>query len=217
MLSILRQNIPRTKTSHLNPVTYEDGRASQHFHDAMHQYLVTHTIPATTAEHGRSFVNPPPHFHMYQTEDFEIISGIGRFFLDGKTTIAKPGDKVHIPMMGFHCFENASETGEDLVVSVRLDEQDFKNEERFFRNFFGYFDDLRQTGQQPSFFQLCLFLYTIRCPVVMPGADQKSNYIGRQISWLVMVIAGLVIGEWLLGYKKSYPEYFSDSEQKKGQ
>lgn len=215
MLSVLRQNTPRTTSAHLNPVKYEGGRSSQQFHNSSHRYMVTHVFPATTAEHGRSIFNPPPHYHGYQTEDFEVMSGVACFYINGSTTVAKKGDKVHIPMRAYHRFENVSKDGEDLVVSFRLDEQDFATEESFFRNFFGYIDDALRIGQQPSFFQLCLFLHTMRAPVILPGLGQKSTFIGRQVSWYVMLFAGIVIGEWLLGYKRTYPEYYSNSEQKK--
>lgn len=210
MLSFLRQNTPRTNTAHLNPIKYEGGRAQQHFHDTASQYMVTDIMPATTSKHGRSFFNPPLHFHAHQTEDFEVVSGIGRWYLDGRTVLAEKAGKVHIPQGVFHRFENASETGEDLVVSFRLDEQDFMAEERFFRNFFGYIDDCFKTGKSPSFLQLCLFLYTIRTPVVLPGLGQKSTWLGRQLSWAAMLLFGVVIGQGLLGYKSSYPEYYRE-------
>lgn len=215
MLSILRQQTPRTTTAHLNPIKYDGGRASQHFHDTSHQYMVTDIMPATTPQHGRSFFNPPLHFHIYQTEDFEIISGIAHFCVDDTKIVAKAGDKVHIPMAAFHRFANASEDGEDLIVTFRLDKQDFDVEERFFRNFFGYFDDAVKAGQEPSFFQLCLFLYTLRAPIVLPGLGQRSTFVGRQLSWFVMVFAGVVVGEWLLGYKRSYEEYYQSTKEEK--
>lgn len=210
MLSFLRQNTPRTFTAHLNPIKYENGRAQQHFHDTASQYMVTDIMPATTLEHGRSFFNPPLHFHLYQTEDFEVISGVGRWYLDGNATLAGKGNKIHIPKAAFHRFENASETGEDLVVSFRLDDQDFVAEERFFRNFFGYIDDCSKHGHDPSFFQICLFLYTINAPFVLPGLGQRSTWIGRQVSWVAMVLFGLAIGQGLLGYRQSYAEYYQD-------
>lgn len=210
MLSILRQNTPRTNAAHINPIRYEGGRAQQHFHDSSSQYMVTDIMPPTTSEHGRSFFNPPLHFHMYQTELFEVDSGVGRWYLDGETILARKGEKIHIPMSAFHRFENASETGEDLVVSFRLDKQDFIAEERFFRNFFGYVDDCFKAGHSPSFLQLCLFLYTIDAPVVLPGLGEKSTWFGRQVSWAAMVLFGPIVGQGLLGYKQSYPEYYQE-------
>ncbi|KAJ9603163.1 hypothetical protein H2200_012458 [Cladophialophora chaetospira] len=214
MLSFLRASTPRTTTAHLNPITYDGGRASQHFHNPSAKYLVTDVLPATTPKHGRSFMNPPLHFHMYQTEDFEVVSGLGRWFIDGEPILVKPGESVHIPMGAFHRFENASEDGEDLVTSFRLDEQNFEKEERFFRNFFGYIEDAYKAGQQPSLFQLWLFLNSVDAPVVLPGLGEKSNFLARQASWLFMFIGGVVIGGWVLGYKATYPEYFVSEKDK---
>jgi len=42
----------------------------------------------------------------------------------------------------------------------------------------------------------------------------KSTFVGRQVCWLFMFVAGVVIGEWLLGYKGTYPEYYQSGEEK---
>lgn len=215
MLSFLRTVTPRSVTAHQNPVIYEDGRAYQKFHSPSQQYMVTDLMPATTTEHGRSYFNPPLHFHMYQTEDFEVISGVGRWWLDGETILLKKGEKIHIPMNAFHRFENASEDGEGLVVSFRLDKQDWEMEERFFRNFFGYLEDVKKAGQEPSIFQIMLFLYSVHAPPVLPGIGQKSTFVGRQLSWFFMAVMGVVVGQWLLGYQITYPEYYNPEGQKK--
>jgi mannose-6-phosphate isomerase-like protein (cupin superfamily) len=214
MLSFLRTTTPRTPTASQNPIFYEDGRASQHFHSPSEPYMVTDTIPATTLAHGRSFFNPPPHFHMYQTEEFHVVSGTARFFLNGSSHDYNAGEIIHIPIGAYHCFENASTTGEDLVIEFRLDVQDWVMEERFFRNFFGYLDDVRKAGQQPSIHQLFRFLYSVNGPLAVPVPSAKSNWISRLVSWLVMVVAGVLIGEWMLGYKGTYPEYYIGDKEK---
>lgn len=213
MLSFLRANTPRTATAHLNPVTYESGRASQHFHTPSATYMMTDVLPATTATNGRSFMNPPLHYHAYQTEDFEVVAGTGRWFLDGTAKTLNKGDRIHVPSGAFHRFENASNDGEDLVVSFRLDEQNFATEEKFFRNFFGYIDDCQKAGRQPSIFQIERFLWEIRCPIVLPGLGERSTLIARMISWSFMVLAGIIVGEWLLGYKGTYSEYYWDEKE----
>lgn len=216
MLSFLRTQTPRTPTAHLNPVVDEGGRHSRHYCSPSHPYVASNVIPATTAAHGRSINTPPLHLHMYQTEDFLIHSGVARFSIDGEKILAKQGDKIHIPMGAFHTFENASEDGEDLVISVRLDKADFPRTESFFRNFSGYLEDCQKAGQEPSIFQLCRLLWEIQCPVVLPGLGKRSTFVGRHISWFFMLVAGVVIGEWLLGYKGTYPEYYlSDKEKEK--
>ena len=211
MLSFLAQRTPRTNTANLNPIPYEDGRSSQHFFNPQAKYMVCDTSPATTAEY-RSFFNPPMHFHKYQTEEFHVVSGTARFFLDGATHIRKPGDIQFIPMGSYHCYENASEDGEDLVIEFRLDEQKWEMEERFFRNFFGYLDDCRKAKQSPSLFQLMRFLYSVNAPLAIPVPGPA--WVGRQVSWVVVLIMGLVVGEWLLGCKESYDEYYAGKKVK---
>lgn len=152
------------------------------------------------------------HFHMYQTEEFQVVSGVARFFLDGKKFIRDAGEIQFIPKGAYHCFENASESGEDLVVDFRLDEQDRDMEERFFRNFFGYLEDCRKAKQNPSPFQIFRFLYSVNGPLAIPVPGPA--WVGRQVSWAVMVGMGLVMGEWLLGYKSTYPEYYIGEKDK---
>jgi mannose-6-phosphate isomerase-like protein (cupin superfamily) len=211
MLSFIAQRTPRTRTASLNPIFYEDGRTSQQFFDPSAKYMVRNKTPGTTPQHGRSFFNPPMHFHMYQTEEFQVVSGTARFFLDGKTYIRKPGEIQFIPKGAYHCFENASTTGEYLVIDFRLDKQDWEMEERFFKNFFGYLDDCRKAKQNPSIFQMFAFLYSMNAPLAIPVPGPA--WMGRQVSWLVMLVMGLVIGQWLLGYRPSYEEYYHDRKK----
>lgn len=211
MLSVFRQDFPRTTSSHLNDISYEDGRSKQKFFKNHDHWTIQHTIAPTTTQHGPSFMAPPLHYHMNQIEKFNIQFGTGRFFSDGTVTVTKAGDYIEIPAGAFHRFENASEDGEDLVVDVNLVEEDMVMDQRFFRNFLGYIDDSIKAKQQPSFFQLCLFLYTFDCPVVLPFLGEKSTALGRRISWVVMFIAGVIVGEWLLGYRRTYPEYYRDT------
>jgi hypothetical protein len=56
------------------------------------------------------------------------------------------------PNGAYHCFENPSTTGEDLVVDFRLDKQDWEMEERFFRNFFRVFGRLSQSETESKSF-----------------------------------------------------------------
>ena len=213
MLSFLRANTPRTVSAHQNPIFYEDGRTYQQFYSPSDPYMVKHSIPPTTTEHGRSFFNPPHHLHMYQLEEFRVISGKARFVLDGVSHIRGEGELIQIPTAVYHRFENASEDGQHLVIDFRLDPQDWVMEEKFFRNFFGYLDDVRKAGQQPSIFQVLLFLHSVDGPLAVPVFGPKSNWASRQVSWLLMMVVGVVIGEWVLGYKATYPEYYTEGKK----
>jgi len=206
MLSFLAQRTPRTHTASQNPIHYEDGRTSQQFFSPSAKYLVRNNTPGTTPEHGRSFFNPPLHYHLYQTEEFAVVSGTARFFLNGQAYIRGPGEIQFIPQGACHGYENASESGEYLVIDFRLDKQNFEREECFFRNFFGYLDDCRKAGQEPSPFQLSVFLHSIQAPFAVPVPGPV--WLGRLISWVMTLVMGVVVGQWMLGYKESYEEYY---------
>ena len=152
------------------------------------------------------------HYHLYQTEEFQVVSGTARFFVNDQSFIRKAGEIQFIPQGACHAFENVSTTGEYLVIDFRLDKQDWKTEECFFRDFFGYLDDCRKARQSPSPCQMSVFLYSLRAPLAVPVPGPV--WLGRQVSWVVTVIMGLVIGQWLLGYRPSYDEYYHDKKKK---
>jgi hypothetical protein len=214
MLSFLRASTPpRRHTANLKTVTYEDGAASQTFYSSKESWAIQHVIPT-----NKSMFNPPLHLHLYQTEDFLAVKGTGIWH---QPTVQNPAHKrivmsagdppIHLPLGTFHRFENASAT-EPLIVKIRVDPPGLNavNAERFFRNFFGYLDDCRAHGSGPSIFQLELFLYTCDGPLAIPvpGPDIVKWWVSR----ITMLILGVVIGKWLLGYKQTYPEYYSDKD-----
>jgi mannose-6-phosphate isomerase-like protein (cupin superfamily) len=209
MLSILRGAEPvRRNTASQNPVYYENNTSSQQFHPTGSKYFTTHRIPSK-----KSMFNPPLHLHLYQTELFTVRSGKGIWHLPThadpakrKTTLTA-GQDIWLPAGIFHRFENPSED-EELVVDIRIEPPTapWGIEERFFRNFFGYLEDCTRSGVSPSIFQLELFLHTVDGPIAIPvpGPDSLKWWASR----IFCLILGVVIGEWLLGYKRSYPEYY---------
>jgi hypothetical protein len=82
-------------------------------------------------------------------------------------------------------------------------------EEMFLRNFFQYFEEYRRAKQQPSPFQLLLFLYK-QLAIPCPG----PAWLGLWLSLLFVYVRGFIIGEWLLGYKKTYSEYYQSQKEK---
>lgn len=128
MLSILRSDVPRrTITAHQNPLVFEGHRGSkQVFHSPSNRYMMTHTMPPITPGSPPNLA-PPMHFHMYQKEEFHVITGRARFHLEGQTHERKDDEIFIIPVGAYHRFENASRT-EDLVIQVRLDEQNWMME-----------------------------------------------------------------------------------------
>lgn len=208
--SVLRGSGPKRRdTSRDNPVYYEDGTSWQKFNSAADQYFVTHCIP-----NNKSMFNPPLHLHLFQDEYFEVAEGTGLWHLPThinepkRQQIKRQGDEpIFLPKGRFHRFENMSST-EKLIVNIRIDPttQPLGVEEEFFRNFFGYLEDCRLSKVSPSLFQLQLFLHTVDGPLAIPipGPDWFKWWISR----LFCLLTGVVIGEWLLGYQRSYPEYY---------
>ena len=217
MLSFLRgSGPPRTDNASKNPIIFEDGRSSVHFRGSDSEYAMTHTIPPTTPEHGASILQPPFHYHITQTEYFRVVSGEGEFWKgvgsEPWTTLSSDPRKqstASVPPRTYHKFENASKT-ESLVVDVRLDPEDYKNEERFFRNFFGYLDDCRKTKTAPSLFQLMVFLHAADTPLALPLLNEWLGVFVSRIFLNVMAFWG----GWMLGYQVSYPEYHEERKRK---
>ena len=174
-----------------------------------------HTIPATTAEHGASIIEPPFHYHIYQTERFRVVSGEGVFWrgIDSKpwATLSSKSSaqSAAVEPRRYHRFENASKT-EDLVIDVQLDPEDDEGEQRFFRNFFGYLDDCKSHKVAPSFFQLMVFLYEADTPLALP---LPYEWLGVWVSRLFLIAVAFV-GHWVLGYRTSYPEYYAEKKSR---
>ena len=208
-------NPKRRHTASHNPIYYEDGTSSQRFYTAGSDYVTTHSIPSP-----KSMFNPPLHLHLWQTENFRVTKGGGVWYQPTAPTsiqriVMKAGDPpVHLPAGTFHRFEHDGGE-EELVVDIKLNPETggAVEEERFFRNILGYLEDCRLEGTAPSLFQLELFFHTIdgSLAIPVPGPDWLKWWISR----LFMLLTGVVIGEWLLGYKRSYPEYYQENSQSK--
>ena len=61
----------------------------------------------------------PPHVHLGQTEDFDILEGEGRFRVAGRTHVAHAGEIVHVPSGIPHRFRNASGSEVHLRATLR--------------------------------------------------------------------------------------------------
>lgn len=162
--------------------------------------------------HNKSMLNLTLHLHLFQDEYFEVCEGTRLWHLPIHVNqsewqqIKTQGDEpIFSPKGRFHRFENASSTGR-IVVNIRTDSETQLQgvKEQLFRNFFGYLDDCRLSKVAPSLFQLQLFLHTVDGPLAIPtpGPDWLKWWVSR----LFCLLTGVVIGEWLLGYR-SYPQY----------
>lgn len=213
MFALLRgASPPRNNQASANPVVYEEGRSSVHFHAPESSFVMTHRIPPTTKEHSFSIIQPPFHLHVYQDEFFNVQSGSGRFYkgIDPKPFAILSADgnrKAWIPAGRYHRFENASET-EDFVVDVHLTPESYENEQKFFRNFFGYLNDCRLAKVEPSVFQLMVFLYSADTAFAL-SLPWESNRLSRLFTCILAYW-----GSWGLGYKTSYDEYYELGKSK---
>lgn len=177
------------------------------------QYFMTQVISK-----NESMFNQPLYLHLYQNEYFRVREGTGLWHL---TTISNPalrkqliraGDKpIILSAAKLHRFDNTSTT-ERLIVDIRIDPETQPRgvEEAFFRNFFGYLEGCRLSNVGPSVFQLCLFLYTVDGPLAIPvtGPDCVKWWVSR----IFGLVLGVVIGEWILGYRRNYSEYFREED-----
>jgi mannose-6-phosphate isomerase-like protein (cupin superfamily) len=140
MLSFLATQAPRTKVAHLNTISFDDGRSSIEFKPPSDKYLVINRWPpAATDEQtipgkAKCALSPPPHWHRYQKETFHVLSGTGKFWLEGRYILAEEGEVVEIPAGAFHTFCNASKTDE-FVVEFTLEPSTRKRDEEFFSKF----------------------------------------------------------------------------------
>lgn len=217
MLSFLRASNPApTANATNNPIKYDDGRSSVTFRSPGSEFIMTHRIPPTTKEHGVSIVAPPHHYHIYQDETFRVQSGIGHFYRGFDTEpfvelSSQPGAQTTAGVSAgvFHKFENASKT-EDLVVDIHLTPETYENEQRFFRNFFGYLDDCRASKRAPNLFQLLVMLNSADTPVAVPT---PWLWLSRFLSRL-LTTGGALVGKWFLGFKESYPEYYEEGKSR---
>jgi len=208
MLSFLAIHPPRTRVAHLNTISFDDGASSIEFKPPSDRYLVINRWPPAGSEEetipGRAkcALSPRPHWHYNQLETFHVLSGTGKFMLEGKEILARRGESVNIPAGAFHTFCNASTT-EGMEVEFTLEPATRKRDEAFFRNIQTYRDDTRKAGMKPSLPQLLLIMRKGNVLLALPG----PKFIAKPLALLMNFICGLVIGKWLLGYSDSYPEY----------
>ncbi|KIW13656.1 hypothetical protein PV08_08847 [Exophiala spinifera] len=215
MFAFLRGSFPpRTNNAANNPIIYENGKSSVKFHAPESQFIMTHTIPPSGGENGVSIITPPFHYHIYQDEYFGLQKGTAVLFkgIDPKpfATLTEDGQrKATVPAGNYHRFENGSET-EDLVIDIHLTPESYENEQKFFRNFFGYLDDCKSTKASPSFFQLMVFLHSADTPLALP---LPNEWLGRVVSRAFLIVVA-AWGRWILGYKQTYPEYYEEGKSK---
>ncbi|KAJ4390089.1 hypothetical protein N0V93_007562 [Gnomoniopsis smithogilvyi] len=220
MLSFIAKHPPRSKICHLNVITLDGGRSVAHFNPSGGQkYLVTNRLPPalSPAEAQRqglphpganTSLAPPLHRHFWQDESFHIISGTAKFTVGGsrrEVRLASGGEVVVIPKREAHTFCNASEEA-DLVIEFALRPANKRTDEAYFRNIWGYRNDLKQAGMQRSIFQSLLFMHRGGVVLALPGPEILSKVAGLLLNY----IGGVLIGRFLLGFQDTYSDYYHE-------
>lgn len=141
MLSFLAVHPKRTRVTHLQTISFDDGASSIEFKAPSDQYLVVNRWPPAASEEqtvpgqAKCALSPRLHWHYYQKETFHILSGTARFVLEEDQLLATAGDTVNIPAGAFHTFCNASTT-EAMEVEFTLEPSTRKKDEAFFSGCF---------------------------------------------------------------------------------
>lgn len=161
--------------------------------------------------HEPSLFRPPPHYHWFQDEHFKVEAGRGIWYLwTGETVRLKKGDEIMVPMWKWHWFEADPDSEEPFSVLYGYNKEYTAMEARFFKNQFGYMNDCHRAGVNQSIFQLMVFCMHFWMPIAIISIGPESFKFA--VNSLLMLVIGS-IGEFLLGYQVSYPEYYSEGKK----
>jgi quercetin dioxygenase-like cupin family protein len=135
------------------------------------------------------------HVHPAIEDYFTVVRGRVGFRLDGRATIARPGQRLHVPAGTAHDWWNAGEGEALITVEIRPGGRF----EEMIANLFGLAQDGKTNARgMPNLLQAALFAREFEDVLHVtkpPRAVQKV---------LFTVLAPIAR---LLGYKGSYPEY----------
>lgn len=146
---------------------------------------------------------PPEHFHPIFSERFEILSGMGRYRLDGHEYPAQPGDMVNIPNSSTHLHPwSVSDDELHMRHVIELTQPNLKllsGAEDFFESLFALARD-GKVGKDglPNLLQF-LVLAEAASPLAYPAGIPRGA-----VDFLVGGLARL--GRWL-GYSAPYPQH----------
>lgn len=162
--------------------------------------LFDHKSPFTNSR--SSIATPPYHWHIYQTEIFEVVSGLMHYYLDGKEGLLKPGEKVVIRPGLPHTFWCDGKDGIDLEVLITVKGGPNPGfDGTFVRNWYGTLHSLALQDKPVPLFLALAHMYD--ADVILQDFPLNS---GKLANW----IGGLVIGKYLAGYQTQHPEYEKD-------
>lgn len=198
----------RTNFAHDETIIFDSGRGKLGFSPNPEYSGMQETPHDNKWSDGTlSFLPPVSHYHLLQEETFYVAQGSGTWVLNGKHARLTEGDSIKIPPRSPHRFESIPNAEEKpLIVYHRYEPEYSAMEEKFTRNLLCYMWDCKQAGIEPSILQICVFSADawISAEVVkVPGGGGiLVCLINTLLTWTVAAV-GL-----LLGYKKSYMEYY---------
>jgi hypothetical protein len=138
------------------------------------------------------------------------------FNLEGQKSVKTAADgTVVIPERARHTFWVDPTCEEECVVEISADESSGAGDgvsERFFRNLHSYLEDCHTHGAAPSLPQLLLFLHSAEVSLAFPG---MPGFLSQWLGYGMGLVVGKLIGQYVLGYKESYPEYFDPKMAKR--
>jgi quercetin dioxygenase-like cupin family protein len=140
-------------------------------------------------------IEPPPHYHPYQTEDFFVISGELTVRMSENVIIFKEGEGFHVPSNTIHSMWNAS----NEITTINWKVRPALETEHLLETISGLATDgLTNNNGVPNLLQTILI------------ANKYSNvYRAARPRYFIqkMIFAMLTPLAYLCGYRSSYKKY----------
>lgn len=172
-----------------NPVTGQQIRFIQTAGDTTGALLEMESTYAAGSK------EPPPHYHPYQSEDFTILEGEMTVRMNGRLTVLKKGDQLHIPPNTVHSMWN--NTSAAAVINWKV--QPAMDTEYFFENAMGLANDGKTKADG--------------MPVFLQVVSLAAKYSGTfRLAWPPYGLQRLLFGilrpvAYLAGYRSQYKKY----------
>lgn len=142
-------------------------------------------------------IEPVPHYHPHQAEDFEILSGEMNVRIDDQVKTLRQGDKLHIPQNTVHSMWNAS--GRKATVNWQV--RPAMDTEYFFETAMGLANDGKVNAKgMPPILQTVLMAnrFSDVFRLTKPGPVVQK-----------IVFTLLTPFAYLAGYKPTYSKYLN--------
>ena len=144
---------------------------------------------------------PPAHYHPGQEEHFKVLGGAMSTWIDGEERVYLPGQAFTVPAGTPHAMHNDSKAEGRIVWEVRP----ALNTEAFFETMWGLAEHgMTNSDGVPSLLQIAVLFRAYNREFRL----LKPSYLVQRILFGFLAPIGK-----LKGYKSSYPEFSSSTEQ----